>query len=140
MDQKAGRSMTSRIRQFFGALKSGGRTATNRTPPLKPFLSDQYKKMLAAYMPTTEDALWRIMEAKDRLHDLGWISGVHAPKTGEEVEVLQIGSTGIFKAYYEVHMNEFIWWDGDTSELGGQPFMYRPIEENEQGKENTPGR
>lgn len=51
-------------------------------------------------MPDTASAVGRLMDAWDRLRQLGWANGVYCPKDGSEFAVIEYGSTGIFYGSY----------------------------------------
>lgn len=50
----------------------------------------------AERMPDEQAAIRAFFDAQTRLKELGWRDGVHIPRDGTMVKVIQIGSTGIF--------------------------------------------
>lgn len=51
-------------------------------------------------MPSLNATLAVLWEAYQRLREMGFNDGIYCPKDGSEFEVVQIGSTGIFKCTY----------------------------------------
>ncbi len=70
----------------------------------------------AADMPTERDAINQLWDAQERLKEFGWKDPVYAPKDGSPLDVIELGSTGIHRAYYEGEWPTGGWWlhDGDV--------------------------
>jgi hypothetical protein len=71
----------------------------------------------AADMPNEQDAINQLWDAQERLKELGWKDPVYAPKDGSPLDVIELGSTGIHRAYYEGEWpTAGGWWihDGDV--------------------------
>jgi hypothetical protein len=64
----------------------------------------------AADMPDAEAALAVICRARQRLRKLGWAEGIYCPKDGTEFAVAQIGSTGMWRGWFDG--DAFNWTDG----------------------------
>lgn len=70
----------------------------------------------AADMPDERAAIRQLFDAQERLKELGWKDPIYAPKDGSALDVIELGSTGIHRAYYEGEWPTGGWWiqDGDT--------------------------
>lgn len=60
-------------------------------------LADQKRREV---MPDSMAALRVLQDARTRLRDEGWRGAQYCPKDGSEFAVIQYGSTGIFRAFY----------------------------------------
>lgn len=58
------------------------------------------KAKRAADMPTAQDALKVMSDARQRLQELGWSSAIYCPKDGQAFAVCEAGSTGMWTANY----------------------------------------
>jgi hypothetical protein len=69
-----------------------------------------------ADMPDEHSAIHRLWDAQERLKELGWKDPVYAPMDGSPLDVIELGSTGIHRAYYEGEWPTGSWWihDGDV--------------------------
>lgn len=80
----------------------------------------------AAKWPDDKTALRALAEVYQCLKDLGWNDGIYAPKDGTEFEVIQLGSTGIFRC---CRVGDF--WTtydcGDSYPSHNDPDMFRPL-------------
>lgn len=56
----------------------------------------------AERMPNTYSALATLNSARDRLRELGWSDSRHCPRDGSSFAVCEIGSTGIWAAFYSL--------------------------------------
>lgn len=52
-------------------------------------------------MPTSRSALSAMCSARTRLKDLGWRDGIYCPKDGSAFAVCEVGSTGMWKGFYQ---------------------------------------
>ncbi len=68
-----------------------------------------------ADMPTEQDALRQLWAAQERLKELGWQDPIYAPKDGSPLDIIELGSTGVHRGYYEGEWPTGSWWivDGD---------------------------
>lgn len=69
-------------------------------------------------MPDEQSAIRQLWDAQYRLKDFGWKDPVYAPKDGSLLDILELGSTGIHRGYYEGEWPKGYWWlldDGDMS-------------------------
>lgn len=109
-------------------------------------------------MPITEaDELWRQIEAADakrkelmpdedaavkmffdawlRLKDFGWREAMYCPKDGRLFEVIEAGSTGIFKCEYNGEWPTGSYWiHADNDLIPSRPTLYRELPPNVEGK------
>lgn len=88
----------------------------------------------AKQMPTAQDALRQVCEAKERLQELGWRDGIYAPKDGSMFRVIEAGSTGIFEGSYSGEWPDGYWYtyaDGDVYPSRSPPFMFAAPEQPE---------
>ncbi len=56
----------------------------------------------ARRLPNTHAALAALSSANDRLRELGWGDSRHCPRDGSQFAVCEIGSTGIWRAFYSL--------------------------------------
>ena len=80
----------------------------------------------AADMPTEQDAINQLWDAQERLKQLGWKDPVYAPKDGSALDVIELGSTGIHRAYYEGKWPTGGWWLHDGDVWPCRPALARP--------------
>ena len=86
----------------------------------------------AAAMPDEKSAIKTMFDAFDRLRELGWREAVYCPKDGSPFEVIEPGSTGIFRCHYEGEWPDGSWWlecDGDI--YPSRPILFRLYPEDE---------
>jgi hypothetical protein len=77
----------------------------------------------AARMPDERSAIHAMVEAFMRLKELGWNDAIYCPKDGSSFNVIEPGSTGIFRAHYEGEWPKGSW----SLEDGGDLWPSRPI-------------
>ena len=80
----------------------------------------------AADMPTEQDAIDAMFNAWLRLKELGWSEAINCPKDGSSFDVIETGSTGIFRCHYQGIWPHGSWWienDGDI--YTSRPVLYR---------------
>lgn len=58
--------------------------------------AERAQKDRAERMPDEQAAIRAMHDAYNRLKELGWKQGVHIPRDGTKVRVIELGSTGIF--------------------------------------------
>jgi hypothetical protein len=84
------------------------------------------KAKRAADMPTEQDAINLMWSAYQRLKELGWNDPIYCPKDGSLFDVIEAGSTGIFKAHYEGEWPDGSWWAQDADDVWpSRPTLYR---------------
>lgn len=94
--------------------------------------SDAAQRKAEADFPDEQTALREISRAKQRLHDFGWRDGIYCPKDGSEFEIIEAGSTGVFRARYDGTWPDGMWMtfaDGDIYPSSSAPFMFRLLPE-----------
>lgn len=85
-----------------------------------------------ALMPDEKTAIKMMCDAYHRLKDLGWREAVYCPKDGSSFEVIEPGSTGIFRAHYNGEWPKGSWWVEDSGDLWpSRPVLYRLYPEDE---------
>jgi hypothetical protein len=87
------------------------------------------KAQRAAEMPAVKDCLNVMLQAKQRLRELGWNDGIYAPKDGTLFEVIEFGSTGVFNCRYDGEWPDGHWMTSDGRDLypsSSAPLMFRP--------------
>ena len=85
-----------------------------------------------ADMPTEHAALNELSRAFHRLKDFGWREAIYCPKDGSEFEVIEAGSTGIFRCRYDGAWPDGMWMtfdDGDVYPSSRPPLMFRLLPE-----------
>ena len=80
------------------------------------------KKHRAEVMPTERDALLVMMEALERLRELGWRDAMHAPRDGRMLEFIEAGSTGIHKGHRD---DKFTWIHSEGDLWPSHPILFR---------------
>lgn len=85
-----------------------------------------------ADMPTQEAALSEMSRAFHRLKDFGWREAIYCPKDGSEFEVIEAGSTGIFRCRYDGTWPDGMWMTFDDSDVypsSRAPLLFRLLPE-----------
>ncbi len=86
----------------------------------------------AGKMPDDKAAIAQMFEAYRRLRELGWQPINASPQDGSSFQAIEIGSTGIFDAYYvgDWPDGDFFVDDGTEADIG-HPVMFRRYPEDE---------
>ncbi len=82
--------------------------------------------------PDEQTALREISRAMQRLRDFRWRDGIYCPKDGSEFEVIEAGSTGVFRCHYDGEWPDGMWmtfYDGDVYPSSRPPLMFRLLPE-----------
>jgi len=82
--------------------------------------------------PDQQSALREISRAVQRLRDFGWREGIYCPKDGSEFEVIEAGSTGVFRCRYDGQWPDGMWLtfdDRDVYPSSRPPLMFRLLPE-----------
>lgn len=95
---------------------------------------DAVRARRAEMMPDAPAAIRLLFEAFERLREIGWREGIYAPKDGTKFEVIEAGSTGIFRCSYSG-----VWPDGywitfderDAYPSKSPPLLYRLLPADE---------
>jgi len=85
-----------------------------------------------ADMPTEKSALNELSRAFHRLKDFGWREAVYCPKDGSEFEVIEAGSTGVFRCRYDGTWPNGMWMTFDDSDVypsSRAPLLFRLMPE-----------
>lgn len=64
-------------------------------------MAEDAKAQRAEAMPTAQDALRLLIQAKERLNELGWREGNFCIRANDECAVAQTGSTGMWKGWLD---------------------------------------
>lgn len=84
----------------------------------------------AARMPDDKAALNVMFDGWQRLKELGWREAAHCPKDGSTFEVIESGSTGIFRCHYQGEWPGGSYWIADNNDLWpSHPILYRLLPE-----------
>lgn len=90
-----------------------------------------------ARMPDEKSALNAMHDAYTRLKDMGWRDAIYCPKDGSTFEIIEVGSTGIFRAHYQGEWPTGSWWAEDAGDLWpSRPTLFRLLPED-QAKEDA---
>ena len=84
------------------------------------------KTKRATDMPDEKAAIEAMMQAHERLRELGWSDAIYCPKDGSEFNVIEAGSVGIFRCRYQGEWptgSFMLFDDGDC--YPSQPILYR---------------
>lgn len=97
--------------------------------------ADAAKAKREADMPTEQDAINQLFNAQLRLKDFGWKDPIYAPKDGSELDLIELGSTGIHRGRYEGEWPTGGWWlyDGDVWPCRPALARKRLMEKNNAG-------
>lgn len=85
-----------------------------------------------ADFPDEQTALREISRAMQRLRDFKWRDGIYCPKDGSEFEIIEAGSTGVFRCRYDGEWPDGMWMtfaDGDVYPSSRPPLMFRLLPE-----------
>lgn len=86
-----------------------------------------------ALMPDEKSAIHMLFDAWQRLKDLGWREAQYCPKDGSSFEVIEAGSTGIFRAHYTGTWPDGSWWLEDSGDIyPSRPILHRLYPEDEE--------
>lgn len=85
-----------------------------------------------ARMPDETSALKTMHDAYTRLKDMGWRDAIYCPKDGSTFEIIEVGSTGIFRAHYQGEWPSGSWWAEDAGDLWpSRPCLFRLLPEDQ---------
>jgi len=88
--------------------------------------ADRKRKEL---MPDEQTAIRIFFDAWLRLKELGWKEAMYCPKDGSTFEVIEAGSTGIFKCHYEGEWPTGSYWLEDAHDSWpSRPTLFRLLE------------
>jgi hypothetical protein len=88
--------------------------------------SERQKEARAALMPDEQSAIDAMFEAWVRLKELGWREAQYCPKDGSSFDVIEPGSTGIFRGHYSGDWPDGTWWLEDAHDLWpSRPILFR---------------
>lgn len=87
---------------------------------------EEMKKLRVDQMPTEEAALDVFMAAYTRLKDLGWREIIYVPKDGTTFEVIEPGSTGIFRCHWQQTPPRGSFWIEEDGGSPSHPVLWRP--------------
>lgn len=80
-------------------------------------------------MPDEETARRLFFDAWLRLKDFGWREAMYCPKDGRDFDVIEAGSTGIHRCYYEGEWPTGRYWVyGDCDLWPSRPVLFREID------------
>ncbi len=80
----------------------------------------------AEILPDEYACLRVMMDAYQRLKELGWNDIIYCPKDGTEFDAIEFGSTGMHTARYEGEWPNGHWWIAEAGDLyPSRPVMYR---------------
>lgn len=85
-----------------------------------------------ADFPDVQTTLREMCRAHNRLRDFGWRDGIYCPKDGSEFEIIEAGSTGIFRCRYDGEWPDGMWMtfaDDDVYPSSRPPLMFRLLPE-----------
>lgn len=77
-------------------------------------------------MPTEQDARDYLNMAHTRLKELGWMEPCYGPKDRSPLDIIELGSTGIHRGYYEGQWPTGSWWVYDDDHYPSSPALVRP--------------
>jgi hypothetical protein len=88
---------------------------------------EEAEKKRAEQMPDEKAALHQMFQAYTRLKDLGWREASYCPKDGSVFNVIEAGSTGIFRCHYDGEWPKGTWWVHDDGDLWpSRPILFKP--------------
>jgi len=77
----------------------------------------------AVAMPTEQDAIDAMLQAYQRLKELGWNDTVYCPKDGTVFDVIEPGSSGVHSCTYDGEWPKGSWWVHDEHDM----YPSRPV-------------
>lgn len=90
------------------------------------------KAKRAANMPTEQDAMLLMLEAHQRLLELGWKEAIYSPKDGTVFEALEAGCSVAGRCHYMGDWPSGGWWMHEAGDLWpSRPILWRPLREVE---------
>lgn len=94
--------------------------------------AEKAQRERAERMPDERAAIRAMQDAWLRLKELGWNDPIYCPKDGSPFEVIEAGSTGIFRAHYTGEWPEGSWWVEDGGDIWpSRPTLFRLLPEDE---------
>lgn len=88
--------------------------------------ADKARAERAAKWPTEQDAVNTINQCYHRLKELGWSDPQYCPKNGDPLDLIEAGSCGIHRGYYDGEWPKGNWWVHDGGDLWpSRPFLAR---------------
>jgi hypothetical protein len=94
--------------------------------------SERHIAERAKKLPDVKTALAAMFEAYDRLRELGWQDACYCPKDGSSFEVIEPGSTGIFRGHYAGTWPSGTWWvEAENDLYPSRPILFRLYPEDE---------
>lgn len=120
---------------FFGAMTTGDGRRVALTPSEAQALWETVERRRAeraAKLPDERSAIEAMFEAWLRLKELGWSEAIYCPKDGSAFEVIEPGSTGIFRCHYDGDWPKGTWRVEDGGDLWpSRPILFRLYPEDE---------
>lgn len=109
-----------------------------RHEPLRKSEADDLRRQIAAaearrkeLMPDEQAARQMFFDAWLRLKDFGWREAMYCPKDGRMFEVIEAGSTGVFRCEYNGEWPKGSYWiHADCDLHPSHPTMYRDLPPN----------
>lgn len=109
-----------------------------RHEPLRQSEADEIMRQVEAadarrkeLMPDEQAARHMLFDAWLRLKDFGWKEAMYCPKDGRMFEVIEAGSTGVFKCEYNGEWPTGSYWIHSDNDLSpSRPVMYRDFPPN----------
>lgn len=121
--------------EYYGSktLSDGSRVAltADEAKALWEAVEASQEKAKADF-PNEQSALREISRAMQRLRDFGWRDAIYSPKDGSEFEVIEAGSTGVFRCYYDGKWPDGTWMTSDDRDIypsSKPPLMFRLLPE-----------
>ena len=95
--------------------------------------SDKHIKERAERMPDEKSAIRAMFDAHDRLRELGWREAIYCPKDGSSFQVIEPGSTGVFRCHYQGEWPKGSWWIDDEDEgfCPSHPVLFKLYPEDQ---------
>jgi len=128
--------MTDAREKYFGHLTLQDGSHVPLTEAEAKQIWEETQRRLAeraAKLPDEKTAIRAMFEAFDRLRELGWREAIYCPKDGSAFEVIEPGSTGVFRCHYEGEWPKGSWWIEDDGDLyPSHPILFRLYPEDEE--------
>jgi hypothetical protein len=91
------------------------------------------KAKRAAEMPDDQTAIRVMSNAHSRLMELGWRDATYAPADGSDLELIEVGSTGIHLGYRDT---DRCFWIVDDDVWPSRPVLWRAVQpQSERGEQ-----
>lgn len=103
--------------------------------------AEEQKAARAAQMPTDADCFRVMVQAVQRLKELGWAEAIYCPKDGSAFEAIEAGCSLPGTCIYMGDWPDGGWWMQDAGDLWpSRPILWRPLPVTPNAEPSGPAR